>query len=244
MTPAFHTLIVEDDPDIARLVALQVDSLQGSHHHVSQLGQAQAYCEQHPIHLLILDLSLPDGDGLAFCRRFRERDETTPILMLTARSDEVDRVLGLELGADDYLSKPFGLAELKARIKALIRRASHIHAQPSPTTVSLGQLNIDPKKHQAWLFQKELHLTAKEFELLHFLARHPGEVFSRLDLLEQVWGIEHDGYEHTVNSHLNRLRNKVEADPANPRLLETVWGVGYKLNADALQATSSEAENT
>lgn len=241
MSPDFHALIVEDDPDIARLVALQVDSLQGSHHHVFQLGEAQVYCEQHPIHLLILDLSLPDGDGLAFCRRFREQDETTPILMLTARSDEVDRVLGLELGADDYLSKPFGLAELKARIKALIRRANHIHSQSSPTTVSLGQLKIDPKKHQAWLFQQELRLTAKEFELLHFLARHPGEVFSRLDLLEQVWGIEHDGYEHTVNSHLNRLRNKVEADPANPCLLETVWGVGYKLNADALQ-TASEAE--
>lgn len=233
----FHALIVEDDLDIAQLVALQIDNLQGGSHHVTRLSQANTYLQNQPVDLIILDLSLPDGDGLDFCKQFRQENETTPILMLTARSDEIDRVLGLELGADDYLSKPFGIAELKARIKALIRRSiRHTNAMPSKS-IDIGLLKINPKNHQAWLGETLLNLTAKEFDLLIWFASHPNQVFSRMDLLENIWGISHDGYEHTVNSHLNRLRKKVEINPAAPEILETIWGVGYKLNAKALHQT-------
>ncbi len=236
MSEKFHALIIEDDPDIARLVAIQVESLQGSSHHVSYLDKAQRYCQSNSVAILILDLSLPDGDGLDFCRKFRQTNTTTPILMLTARSDEIDRVLGLELGADDYLSKPFGLAELKARIKALLRR-SQVQKHPTKNSelIQVGGLTINSIKHQSHLHNISLTLTSKEFELLKLFATYPNQVFSRMDLLEKVWGIDHDGYEHTVNSHLNRLRKKLENDPANPKILETVWGVGYKLNSEQLK---------
>jgi len=234
----FHTLIVEDDTDIAKLVALQIEALNGTSHHVTQLSLANHYSIQSSVDCLVLDLSLPDGDGLDFCQQFRRHNDTTPILILTARSNEIDRVLGLELGADDYLSKPFGIAELKARIKALLRRSQKQTAGKnnavSEQEIHIGKLKMTPKNNQAWLGNTALQLTAKEYELLLLFARHPNQVFSRMDLLEQVWGLEHDGYEHTVNSHLNRLRKKVEQNPANPTLLETVWGVGYKLNPEAL----------
>ncbi|WP_019557292.1 response regulator transcription factor [Thiomicrorhabdus arctica] len=236
MPEKFHALIIEDDPDIARLVAIQIDSLQGSSHHVGYLDKAQRYCQLNSVSILILDLSLPDGDGLDFCRMFRQTNTTTPILMLTARSDEIDRVLGLELGADDYLGKPFGLAELKARIKALLRR-SQIQKHPTKKNelIQVEGLTINSIKHQAHLHTINLTLTSKEFELLKLFATYPNQVFSRMDLLEKVWGIDHDGYEHTVNSHLNRLRKKLETDPAHPKILETVWGVGYKLNSEQLK---------
>ncbi|MDA3806579.1 MAG: response regulator transcription factor [Thiomicrorhabdus sp.] len=239
MSEKFHALIIEDDPDIARLVAIQIESLRGSSHHVSYLDKAQRYCQSNSVAILILDLSLPDGDGLDFCRKFRQTNTTTPILMLTARSDEIDRVLGLELGADDYLSKPFGLAELKARIKALLRR-SQIQKHPvmNNELIQVGGLTIDSTKHQSHLHNICLTLTSKEFELLKHFATYPNQVFSRMDLLEKVWGIDHDGYEHTVNSHLNRLRKKLETNPANPKILETVWGVGYKLNSEQLKANA------
>jgi len=242
MPNGFHTLIIEDDQDIAELVALQIHPLNGTSSHVDRLHKAYQYIQNNTVDLIILDLSLPDGDGLDFCRQFRMENAITPILMLTARSDEIDRVLGLELGADDYLSKPFGLAELKARIKALLRRYQVNTSLPNSTkTIEIGSLIINLSQHQTFLHQQELNLTAKEFDLLKLFASHPGQVFSRMDLLEEVWGLHHDGYEHTVNSHLNRLRKKLEADPSNPKILETVWGVGYRLNSDSLETREHDA---
>jgi len=234
MTQPFHGLIIEDDPDIANLVALQIATLNGSSYHTMHIKEAKTYVQKHNIDLIILDLSLPDGDGLDFCRDFRAQHQQTPILIISARSDELDRVLGLELGADDYLNKPFGLAELRARIKALIRRYQFDATETEHTNIMLGALEIDVRQHQVFLNQDSINLTAKEFDLLKLFAQHPGRVFSRVELLEKVWSLYHEGYEHTVNSHLNRLRKKLEADPAHPQILETVWGVGYRLNTGAL----------
>ncbi|MEA1988235.1 MAG: response regulator transcription factor [Pseudomonadota bacterium] len=240
MNHSFNALIIEDDYDIANLVAIQIKSLQGTSHHVTNLSDAALYSQKQSVDIYILDLTLPDGDGLDFCKTIRLTDFATPILMLTARSNEVDRVLGLELGADDYLSKPFGLAELKARIKAILRRTHQSKNKREVTQgYEIGSLKIMLKSHQAWLNNQALTLTVKEFDLLSLFAQYPNQVFSRMDLLEHVWGIEHDGYEHTVNSHMNRLRKKIESNPENPLILETVWGVGYKLNSKSLLETSS-----
>ncbi len=232
MGTAFKALIVEDDLDIANLVRLQITSLKGEATMVSQLAQAKAFVASNVVDLLILDLTLPDGDGLEFCQHFRRHNHLTPILMLTARSDEQDKVTGLELGADDYLSKPFGLEELKARIKALIRRARVL--QSIDSTIQIGVLKLDLQAHQAWLSEKPLSLTTKEFELLKLFALSPNQVLTRHDLLSQVWGADFYGFEHTVSSHINRLRKKIEQDPAHPDILETVWGVGYRLNPEGL----------
>ncbi|MES9938471.1 MAG: response regulator transcription factor, partial [Sedimenticola sp.] len=152
--------------------------------------------------------------------------------MLTAKSSELDRVLGLEMGADDYLTKPFSIPELIARIKALFRRVEALQQTPavqdSPAPLQRGGLVIDTDKRKVVVEGREIDLTAREFDLLLHFASHPGQVFNRLQLLDQVWGYNHDGYEHTVNSHINRLRAKVEKDPSNPDYILTVWGVGYK----------------
>ncbi|BBN58436.1 response regulator transcription factor [Hydrogenovibrio marinus] len=235
MSDLFKALIVEDDADIANLVRLQVGSLKGQATILDRLEQAKSYVESNVIDLLILDLSLPDGDGLEFCRYFRRQNHITPILMLTARSDEQDKVAGLELGADDYLSKPFGLEELKARIKALMRR-SRTH-NTLDTIVQVGCLKLDLQSHQAWLKDTLLELTTKEFDLLKLFAVSPNQVFTRHDLLAQIWGSDYFGFEHTISSHINRLRKKIEKNPAKPKILETVWGVGYRLNPVCLSET-------
>ncbi|MBF6057501.1 MULTISPECIES: response regulator transcription factor [Thiomicrorhabdus] len=229
-----NVLIVEDDVDIARLVAIQVEELQGHAYSANTLEEASLIRQQHDFDLIVLDLSLPDGDGIDFCRELRKEDENTPVLMLTARGNELDRVVGLEIGADDYLSKPFGLAELKARMKALLRRVKRAQKPAETDVIEIGALKIEPNSHQAWLKGEALTLTAKEFAILVIFAQHPTQVFSRSDLLNQIWGIQHEGYEHTVNSHLNRLRKKIEDNPNQPQIIETVWGVGYKLNPDTL----------
>ena len=155
--------------------------------------------------------------------------------MLTAKSSELDRVLGLELGADDYLTKPFSMLELAARVKGVFRRAEQAAAlkaaaaaAPAAAVIEVEGLAIDVERHEARVAGRAVELTAKEFELLVYFARSPGRVFTRAQLLDQVWGYSHSGYEHTVNSHINRLRNKIERDPANPDYIQTVWGVGYK----------------
>jgi DNA-binding response OmpR family regulator len=184
--------------------------------------------------LLILDLMMPGLDGLEVCKALRARGRSTPILMLTAKSTELDRVLGLELGADDYLTKPFSLAELLARVKALLRRADLLRAaqadaQAQPSTVRNGDLEILPAKRQVRYRGEALDFTALEFDLLLHFAQHPGHVFSRGQLLDAVWGYTHDGYEHTVTTHINRLRAKLETDPMRPQLILTVRGAGYKM---------------
>jgi DNA-binding response OmpR family regulator len=182
--------------------------------------------------VLILDLMMPTLDGLEVCKALRARGHGTPILMLTAKSTELDRVLGLELGADDYLTKPFSLAELLARVKALLRRAEMQRAAPDaaqPRVLRNGSLEIEPAKRLVRHGGTPVDFTALEFDLLLHFAKHPGHVFSRAQLLDAVWGYSHDGYEHTVTTHISRLRNKLEADPMRPQLILTVRGAGYKL---------------
>jgi len=179
---------------------------------------------------LILDLMLPGVDGLEICRRARAMTRYTPIIITSARSSEMHRILGLELGADDYLAKPFSMMELVARVKALLRRVDAMarNLKMDAGSLSSAGLFIDPLTREALLEGRVLDLTPREFDLLYFFARQPGKVFSRLDLLNSVWGYNHEGYEHTVNTHINRLRAKIEADPAQPLRILTVWGRGYK----------------
>ncbi len=225
-------LVVEDNPDIAKLVslhlkdldcevALAADGLRG-------LDEARA----RRYDLIILDLMLPGMEGLEVCRRLRGETDYTPILMLTAKTSEVDRVVGLEIGADDYLTKPFSIGELIARVKAIFRRVDALGSgrEEEPRRLNLGAMTIDVEKRTVTVAGQAVDLTAKEFDLLLQFAEHPGRVYSRQQLLDLVWGTGHMGYEHTVNSHINRLRGKIETDPAAPEYVLTVWGVGYKFS--------------
>ncbi|HHH35570.1 MAG TPA: response regulator transcription factor [Gammaproteobacteria bacterium] len=223
-------LIVEDNPEIAELIRLHLDDMEVESDVATDGAQALVLAEGRRHDLVILDLMLPELDGLEVCRRLRAGDRYVPIIMLTARGTELDRVLGLEMGADDYLTKPFSIPELLARVRAQFRRqdalAQEGTAEESP--LQRGALTIEPARRRVTLSGREVELTAREFDLLLHFARHPGRVFSRASLLDQVWGHGYEGYEHTVNSHINRLRAKIEADPARPRYILTVWGVGYK----------------
>ena len=228
-----RVLVVEDDPDIGRLVVLQLSELDCESRLIADGVSALAEAEAGRYDLVILDVMLPRMDGLQICRRLRAGEHHTPILMLTAKSSEIDRVLGLELGADDYLTKPFSMLELAARVKGVFRRAdlaraASTAAAPAAQVIEVDGLRIDLQRHEARVGGQAVELTAKEFELLAYFARSPGRVFTRAQLLDQVWGYSHSGYEHTVNSHINRLRNKIERNPGNPDFIQTVWGVGYK----------------
>jgi len=227
-----NVLIIEDNPGIGELVRM----------HVAELGMNPILCERGDsglarfreggIDLVVLDLMLPGLDGLSICREIRAGPGYVPVLMLTAKSTELDRVLGLEMGADDYLTKPFSVAELSARVKALFRRvdamASATVTEPSQQALITDGLRIDPLRRRVFIKDQPVELTAREFDLLWHFATHPGRVFSRAQLLDTVWGYSHEGYEHTVNTHINRLRGKIEADPADPVFIQTVWGVGYR----------------
>lgn len=238
-------LIVEDDAEIAQLVQLHLKDIHCQADIAPRGNDALRMCQRQRYDLVILDLMLPDLDGLAVCRQLRERDDYLPILMLTAKTTELDRVVGLEIGADDYLTKPFSFPELLARVKALLRRVDALSKQPvvandeASETLTRGELLIETAKRQATLAGQTLELTAKEFDLLLQFAHHPGRVFSRAQLLDSVWGYGHDGYEHTVNSHINRLRAKLERNPAEPHFILTVWGVGYKFT-EAYLSTRAE----
>lgn len=224
-------LLIEDDTDLAALVRLHLQDL-GCAVTTAADGTAglTAAIERGPWSLVVLDLGLPQLDGLEICRRLRLSGSYTPILMLTARAAEHHRVLGLETGADDYLTKPFSVVEFGARVKAILRRAERLSGPSASTrrTLRFGDLQIDLDQRLARRAGLPLELTAKEFDLLAHLMRHPGRVFSRAQLLDQVWGTTHDAFEHTVNSHINRLRSKLEPDPTSPRYIVTVWGVGYR----------------
>ena len=232
--PAASILVAEDQTDIRELLVM---NLRGAGYEVAAVADgaaALASQSEHASDLLVLDLMMPGLDGLEVCKALRARGRSTPILMLTAKSTELDRVLGLELGADDYLTKPFSLAELLARVKALLRRADLLRAaQAHPggdaQAIRNGSLEILPAKRQVRFRGASLEFTALEFDLLLHFASHPGHVFSRSQLLDAVWGYTHDGYEHTVTTHINRLRNKLEADPMRPELILTVRGAGYKI---------------
>jgi len=225
-----HVLVIEDDEDIAKLVKLQLTELACNVTIVGDGARGLAESESKHYDLLILDLMLPGMDGLEICRRIRSQGRYTPVLMLTSKSGELDRVLGLEMGADDYLTKPFSVLELTARIKAIFRRVDSLSKDRADAKALLksGDLSIDLEKRSVRLAGKPVDLTAKEFDLLAHFARNPGRVLSRTQLLDSVWGYSHSGYEHTVNSHINRLRTKIEKNPNQPEFIETVWGVGYK----------------
>ena len=220
-------LVVDDEQELARLVELHLRDagFEVELAHDGRRGLDLAMTGSFDC--MVLDLMLPGLDGLELCQQLRRQQIHTPILMLTARSSEGDRVLGLEVGADDYLTKPFSVRELVARVRAIFRRIEVMATREEAIVV--GDLRIDSHKREATLASRPLSLTAKEFDLLAHFARHPGRVYSRAELLDQVWGYGYGGYEHTVNSHINRLRAKLEDDPAQPRYVLTVWGVGYKL---------------
>ncbi len=222
-------LLVEDDRDIARVVELHAADLGNEVVWTPSGEEGLELALSGRFALVVLDLMLPDLDGLEVCRALRAKRPEVLILMLTARSSELDRVVGLELGADDYLGKPFGVRELQARIKALLRRKRDaLQAEQAPRNVRVGELEIDARAREVRLAGEPVHLTAREFDLLVQFARNPGRVYSRTQLLDLVWGQGFDGFEHTVNSHINRLRGKIEPDPTQPRYIHTVWGVGYK----------------
>lgn len=223
-------LLVEDDRDIATLLRLNLEDEGYVIVHEDDGVRALQQLEQTRWDAVILDLMLPHVDGLAICRRIRQMTRYLPVIIISARSSETDRILGLETGADDYLAKPFSVQELVARIKALFRRQQAMSQDLQQTSGQLRAhgLAIDPLSRSVQLRGQAIELTPREFELLYFFARHPGEVFSRLALLEQVWGYQHEGYEHTVNTHINRLRVKIEKDAAEPEIILTVWGKGYK----------------
>ncbi len=223
-------LVVEDEHDIAQLIRLHLNdidcdvTLAADGHE----GMRQAFAQEWD--LVMLDLRLPGPDGLTICRALRRDQAYTPILMLTSKSSELDRVLGLELGADDYVTKPFSVSELMARVKAIFRRVESMEKRYSTETetIVLGPLVIDTAGREVMLREQPITLTAREYDLLLHFVRHPGQVFSRAQLLDSVWGYGHEGYEHTVNSHINRLRAKIEKDPSKPEWIVTVWGVGYR----------------
>ena len=228
-----HILVVEDDRHIAELLCLHLGDEGYEVAHAADGVEGLRLLENGAWDALVLDLMLPGMDGLELCKRARSMARYTPIIITSARSSEVHRILGLELGADDYLAKPFSMLELVARVKALLRRSDAMarDLRADAGMLDLDGLRIDPLARVASLDGHAIDLTPREFDLLYFFARHPDQVYSRLDLLNQVWGYMHDGYEHTVNTHIHRLRNKIEADPADPRRILTVWGRGYKFSA-------------
>ena len=228
-------LLVEDEQDIAELAALHLADLCDDVRIASDGNEGLRLALSQDWSLIVLDLRLPGVDGLEICRRVRRERQYQPILMVTSKSSELDRVLGLESGADDYLTKPFSVLELAARARAILRRVDALRgapaSQPESSAIAAGPVSIDPSRREVTLHGESVDLTAREFDLLEYLARHPGRVFRRADLLDHVWGYGHEGYEHTVNSHINRLRAKIETDPSHPAMIVTVWGVGYKFSS-------------
>src|SRR5450631_644412 len=232
--PPASILVAEDQTDIRDLLVMNLRGAGYTVDAVADGAAALASQAERASDLLVLDLMMPGLDGLEVCKALRARGRSTPILMLTAKSTELDRVLGLELGADDYLTKPFSLAELLARVKALLRRADLLRAAQlaggaEPRVLKNGELEILPAKRQVRFRGAPLDFTALEFDLLLHFASHPGHVFSRGQLLNAVWGYTHDGYEHTVKTHINRLRVKLATAPMRHELILTVRSAGYKM---------------
>ncbi|MDP1623451.1 MAG: response regulator transcription factor [Bacteroidales bacterium] len=227
-----QVLVIEDDRDIVDLLKIHLNDLdcQTEVAYDGDTGMDKAMNGRFD--LIILDVMLPGRDGISIAQKVRAYENYTPILMLTARTEEIDKVLGLESGADDYLTKPFGIREFIARVKAIFRRQEQDIRKDDTgkKPIELGELYIDIEKRKVTLKQERIELTPKEFDLLVLLAAHPGHSYNRQELLKEIWGYEFSGYEHTVNSHINRLRAKVEPDINNPRYILTTWGIGYRFN--------------
>jgi DNA-binding response OmpR family regulator len=228
-------LVIEDDLDMSGIIE---DQLKDAGYtvtvsHSGAQGLEIAGKQEHD--LIVLDLMLPETDGLEICRQVRAMPGYTPILMLTALSSEIDKVVGLEMGADDYMTKPFSLRELMARVRTILRREDTLRADKmseEPETLIRGDLSIDLGKRRVTRAGIPIELTGKEFDLLLHFARKPGRVYSRQQLLDQVWGYGFEGYAYTVNTHINKVRSKLEPDRDNPRYIQTVWGVGYRFADD------------
>ena len=228
-----HIVVVEDDQAIADMLCLHLKEQHYQVTHIDDGLQARQFLLQQNYDLVVLDIMLPNYNGLDICKELRQVRPITPILLLTSMSGEADRVIGLELGADDYLTKPFSLRECIARIKALLRRSQYSQAPIKETDdqeSSYEELYIHISHRQIKLANTSIDLTAREFDLLVYLANHAEQVFSRNQLLDAVWGYSHEGYEHTVNTHINRLRNKLKRSDNKADFIQTVWGVGYKFS--------------
>jgi two-component system alkaline phosphatase synthesis response regulator PhoP len=228
-------LIVEDDNHIVELLTIHLHDLSCDVTPAKTGLQGLAASKANVFDLIILDLMLPELNGMEVCRKIRQSDRHTPILMLTARSEEIDKVMGLETGADDYLTKPFSVREFIARVKVIFRRREEDVVNVTSATSSIiayGQLKIDIDKRKVTLSDVRIELSPKEFDLITLLASNPGKSYSRKNLLNLVWGYDFEGYEHTVNSHINRLRGKIEEDVSNPVFILTTWGVGYRFNEE------------
>lgn len=231
-------LLIEDDVHIKELLEIHLKDLQCQLSMATNGAVGYNMALNESFDLIVLDLMLPGKDGLEICRDLRANDVVTPILMLTARSEEVDKIIGLETGADDYLTKPFSVREFIARVKAIFRRVQMLkQSDEVEQVIKLGNLQIDKNKRKVLREQERIDLTPKEFDLLYLLATNPGTSYSRGRLLSLIWGYEFEGYEHTVNSHINRLRSKLEKDLNQPEYILTTWGVGYRFN-DELPVTS------
>lgn len=227
-------LLVDNDDAVADLVGLHLRAAGYQVRREADGDAALQLVDAERFDLVLLDLLLPGVDGLEVCRHLRNRAEYVPLIMISAHATETHRVLGLELGADDFIAKPLSMRELVARVRALLRRVDRQRLPISAaSTLRFGHCSLDPVRRELRREGETIPLTLREFDLLYFLARHPGQVFSRNELLNRVWGSGFEGYDHTVNSHINRLRSKIEADPQSPRLIETVWGIGYRFDAEA-----------
>ena len=222
-------LIVEDEPNIREIVTLYLQRGGFKVHTVEDGLQARQWLSDHRPALIILDLMLPEVDGHQLTREIRARSDV-PIIMLTSRREEVDRIAGLEMGADDYVVKPFSPQELVSRVRAVLRRTRPDGSEAAQPVLKLGELQIDPNTREVELGEERCELTAREFDLLHLLAANPRRVFSRDQLLERVWGSSDFIDPGTVTVHIRRLREKIEPDPSSPVHIITVWGVGYRFD--------------
>jgi DNA-binding response OmpR family regulator len=226
-------LVVEDDENISSAISEYFSRAGYTVKTVEDGLMGVKAALEDPPDAVVLDLMLPKMDGLAVCRELREKVSYLPILMLTAKDDVVDKVLGLEMGADDYITKPFSLRELEARIKSVLRRsrsASNSGSSKDEAPIIRGRLRIDPARREVTIGDRQVELTPKEFDLLRLFAANPGRVFPRKYLLEKIWDYSYEGYDRTIDSHINRLRAKIEANPENPQMVLTVWGIGYKFS--------------
>jgi len=229
MAKSIKILLIEDDVNLAQLVSILLSNQFQALVEIKDNGwQALDHAMNNTFDLIILDLMLPGLNGLEICRKIRQSNKTQPILMLTAKTEEQDKIEGFEKGADDYLTKPFSQAELIVRVRALLRRSQVEFQTDQIIAFNVGDLWIDAHKHTLHKTNQHIELTAKEFDLVHFFMRHPGRAFSRQQLLNEVWGPQFDGLEHTVNSTINRLRAKIESDVSKPKYILTAWGVGYR----------------
>jgi len=226
-----NVLVVEDDRSISDLLEIHLRDLNCNIIKSYDGKDGLELATRNNYDLIVLDIMLPNVDGLQICKEVRKKEDYTPILMLTSKSEEIDKVIGLEVGADDYLTKPFGIREFIARVKAIFRRTEAMQKEiESQNDIVIGDIVIEISKRRVTLKRERLELTPKEFDLLLLLASHPGKTYTREQLLNLIWSYQYNGYEHTVNSHINRLRSKIEKDLSNPNYILTSWGVGYRFN--------------